>query len=127
VTDYTTKDSGRRQEFSSGARRDTQAGKPRYDLIPPGPLRRIAELYARGAVKYGETDGEMNWVKGMPSSRVMGSLLRHVELYRDGDRTEDHPAAICWNALALMFFEGTEFDDLDQVWVVGPRDPKLTP
>lgn len=31
--DYTTKDSGKREEFSSGMVRDTQDDKPRYDLI----------------------------------------------------------------------------------------------
>src|SRR5690606_24318634 len=81
---FTTKDSGKREEFASGAVRDVQADKPRYDLIPPKGLRRVADLYARGAVKY----EEMNWRKGMPSSRIMASLLRHVEAYRAGDRTE---------------------------------------
>ena len=30
-TVYTTKDSGKRVEFDSGMKRDTQDGKPRYD------------------------------------------------------------------------------------------------
>jgi hypothetical protein len=104
---FVTKDSGERQQFATGAKRDTQTGKPRYDLIPPGPLKRLAELMARGAEKYG--DG--NWTQGMPTSRFMASLLRHAEAYRAGDRDEDHLAAVCFNAFAIMYFEGTEHDD----------------
>ncbi|MFW6246645.1 MAG: HNH endonuclease [bacterium] len=51
---YTTKDSGKRQEYDSGMRRDTLEGKPRYDLIYIPMLTRLAELHARGVAKYGE-------------------------------------------------------------------------
>lgn len=106
---FVTVDSGQREEFESGARRDTQDGKPRYDLIAPAPLKRVAELMARGAVKY----GDHNWMKGMPASRFLASLMRHVEAYRLGDRDEDHLAAAVFNALAIMHFEGTNWDDLN--------------
>jgi hypothetical protein len=98
---FVTKDSGQREEFATGARRDVQTGKPRYGLIPTGPLRRLAELYARGAEKY----GEHNWQKGMPLSRVYESLYRHLIQWRDGDRDEDHLAAVAWNAFTLMAYE----------------------
>lgn len=104
---FVTKDSGKREEFSSGSLRDTQDGKPRYSLIPPEPLKRLADLYVRGADKY----GEYNWTKGQPTSRILDSLMRHVEAYRSGETSEDHLAAIAWNAFAIMHFEGTEFDD----------------
>lgn len=104
---YVTLDGGAKQVFKSGAQRDEQAGKPRYDLIPPASLRRLAELYARGAEKY----DDHNWAKGMPTSRILASLLRHVEAYRIGDETEDHLAAVAWNAFAIMHFEGSEYDD----------------
>lgn len=116
MANYVTKDSGKREEFESGAVRDVQDDKPRYDLIPPKGLRRVADLYARGAVKYDDN----NWRKGMPSSRVMASLLRHVEAYRAGDRTEDHLAAICFNTFALMEFEGSDWDDLTGLWNEDP-------
>ncbi len=109
---FVTKDSGKREEFTSGAVRDTQDNKPRYDLIPPKGLRRVADLYARGANKY----EDHNWRKGMPSSRFMASLLRHIESYRAGERDEDHIAAVIFNALALIEFEGTEWDDLTELW-----------
>lgn len=115
---YLTKDSGNREEFSSGAVRDTQDDKPRYDLIPPKGLKRVAELYARGATKY----ADHNWRKGMPSSRFMASMMRHSEQYRAGDRDEDHLAGVIFNALALIEFEGTEWDDLSTLWTGEEND-----
>lgn len=98
---FITKDSGQREDFSTGARRDTQENKPRFDLVPVAPLKRLADLYARGAAKYGLG----NYQKGIPYSRVMASLLRHAYQYLEGDREEDHLAAVAWNAFAIMYYE----------------------
>ena len=107
---FTTKDSGKRQAFETGMVRDTQDGKPRFDLLPTESLRRLADLYARGAEKYDDD----NWKKGQPYSRAYASLFRHLIQWREGDRSEDHMAAVAWNAFALMFYEETmpELDDL---------------
>lgn len=98
---YITEDSGERRSFKTGAVRDTDINKPRYDLIPPHALWRVAMLYARGAQKYGEN----NWQKGIPSQQMLASAMRHVEAYRRGDETEDHLAAVVWNVLAMMQYE----------------------
>lgn len=95
------KDSGARQEFNTGSIRDTQDGKPRYDLITPLGLKRLAMHYANGARKY----GEWNYTKGQPNSRYLASLLRHAYAYAEGDRSEDHIAAVAWNALAIAHNE----------------------
>lgn len=95
------KDSGKREAFGTGSVRDTQEGKPRYDLITPLGLKRLAIHYANGATKY----GEWNYTKGQPSSRYMASLLRHAYAYCMGYRDEDHLAAIAWNALAIIHNE----------------------
>lgn len=107
---YKTKDSGKRQDFPTGMVRDVQEGKPRYDLIPVGPLRRVADLYARGAEKY----GDHNWTLGQPYSRAYASLFRHLIAWREGDRSEDHLAGVIFNAMALMYYEDNlpEQDDL---------------
>lgn len=107
---FVTKDSGKRQNFASGMVRDTQEGKPRYDLIPTEGLRRLADLYARGAEKYDDD----NWKKGQPFSRAYASLFRHMIQWREGDRSEDHLAAVAWNAMALMYYEEVkpELNDL---------------
>ena len=124
VPRFVTKDSGRREVFETGSRRDTQQDKPRYDLIPPQALKRVAELYQRGADKY----GDHNWAKGQPMSRFLASAMRHAEQWRLGERDEDHAAAVVWNWLAIMCFEGTSFDDSFDWSRVGEREvPRVVP
>lgn len=111
-TRFHTADSGEREEFPTGSVRDTQAGKPRYDLIPTTSLKRLAGLYQRGAEKY----GEFNWQKGQPFSRLYASAFRHLIQWADGERDEDHAAAVAWNMFAIMDFEESgrkELDDLN--------------
>lgn len=109
---YKTKDSGQREQFSSGSRRDTRVGKGRYDLISTVGMKRLADLYERGADKY----EDRNWEKGQPISRLMDSLIRHAFNYLDGEDTEDHLAAIAWNAFAAMHMEDRlpEMQDLER-------------
>lgn len=95
------KDSGVREQFATGSRRDTRKGKGRFDLIPPCVLRRDARHYENGAVKY----GDRNWEKGQPVSRYLDSAMRHINEYRDGDVSEDHLAAARWNIACIMFNE----------------------
>lgn len=99
--EYATHDSGERRSFGTGAVRDVDDGKPRYDLIPPHALWRVAMLYTRGAVKYGEN----NWHKGIPTQQMLASAMRHLEAYRRGEQDEDHLAAVVWNVLAIMQYE----------------------
>lgn len=95
------KDSGTRQEFETGAKRDIQTGKGRYDLLPPLAIRRIAKHYENGARKY----GDRNWEKGMPMSRYLDSAMRHIFNYLEGMREEDHLAAAGWNVIAMLHQE----------------------
>jgi hypothetical protein len=109
--EFEIKDSGQRQSFDTGAVRDTQEGKPRYDLIPHTALRRIAMHYAKGAKKY----NEWNWAMGMEFSRFYASMFRHLQQFAAGDTDEDHLAAICFNALSIMHFQDIEADELDDM------------
>lgn len=95
------KDSGERREFATGSVRDVRSGKGRFDLIPPYSLLRLARHYENGAVKY----GDRNWEKGQPIASYIDSMLRHGQDYLKGDRSEDHLAAVAWNAFAAMFTE----------------------
>lgn len=108
MKDYELHDDGSRETFESGAIREPEDDKLRYDLIPPGPLQRLALNMTKGAQKY----GEHNWNKGMPSSRMLSAAMRHLELARAGDQKEDHWAALVFNIFGIMHFEGTEWDDL---------------
>jgi len=113
------KDSGKRQEFNTGSKRDTREGKGRYDLIPAYALSRLAKHYENGADKY----GDRNWEKGQPLSRYLDSMIRHGFKFLGGSRDEDHLAAVAWNALAFMETEyrinqgilPKELDDIEPV------------
>jgi dATP/dGTP diphosphohydrolase len=101
---FKTKDSGKREEFQTGMVRDTQDDKPRYDLIDGAFLRRWAELMARGAVKYGED----NWRKASTEEelkRFKASAVRHLFQFLEGDRTEDHAAAVAFNLAGACMVE----------------------
>jgi hypothetical protein len=92
------KDSGKREEFKTGAVRDIQVGKGRFDLLPVHAITRLAKHYENGAVKYGES----NWRKGIPLNRYLDSALRHLFRFMDGERDEDHAIAAAWNILCLV-------------------------
>lgn len=100
-TGFVLKDSGNREEFDTGSRRDTRSGKGRYDLMSPFTLARDARLLELGASKY----GERNWEKGQPISRFIDSAMRHLLRYLEGHRDEDHLAAARWNIGAIMHME----------------------
>lgn len=89
--------------------RDVQTGKPRYDLIPLGPLRRLAELYARGAEKYGDSNWQLATSRE-ELDRFKGSAFRHFIQWLDGERDEDHGIAVCWNIFAVLWLEQQGID-----------------
>lgn len=106
---WTTKDSGKREEYDSGMRRDTQEGKPRFDLllVPGVPfeaqfLTRLAALLERGATKY----GERNWQKANSVEeleRFVASGMRHMVQWATGEVDEDHAAAVAFNLMAAEY------------------------
>lgn len=87
--------------FDSGAVRSTDADRERWDLIFPVALRRVAETCHEGSQKY----GDYNCEKGIPVSNLLNHAIRHLFLYLDGDRTEDHLAHATWNVMASMHME----------------------
>lgn len=106
MADYTTKDSGSREQYSTGMQRDTEDGKARFDLLfPLGVpyseqfLTRIAELMTRGAVKY----VPRNWERANTEEeleRFRSSAARHFMQWMSGDTDEDHASAVFFNLLA---------------------------
>jgi hypothetical protein len=131
-----TKDSGRREHFSTGARRDvgedkpvpvinhlpvlvdlyygfsfdrtepldtdkSQVDDPDYGMLPDLALNRTQALFERGAKKYGTN----NWERGIPLQRIYESMIRHLIQGWAGDTSEDHLAAVIWNAMAVMVTE----------------------
>jgi hypothetical protein len=102
MSKYGMKDNGKLQSFGKDrAIRDTTEDKPRPDLISPFAEERQGDWLRMGAAKY----AERNWERGMPFSRCVASLRRHVMRYQQGMRDEDHLAAIMFNAMALIHYE----------------------
>lgn len=93
---FEVKDSGQRQQFPSGMVRDTGA-KTRIDLVYDGPMfLRWAEHLTKGASKY----AERNWMQASTQEemdRFRQSAARHFQQWMDGDRSEDHAAAVMFN------------------------------
>ena len=91
-------DSGERSEINSGAVRDAMAGKGMPSLIPIDALRKVAKRFEDGAHKYGRD----NWKLGIPASRYVDSLYRHLWALMEDDEAEDHGGAVIWNAMCLV-------------------------
>lgn len=97
MSEFTVKDSGARQQFESGMVRDTTDNKVDFGLVLDGPMfHRWAEHLTKGAKKY----AKRNWMKanGMEEyDRFRESALRHFLQWYNGDRDEDHAAAVYFN------------------------------
>lgn len=105
---YQTKDSGKRQDYDSGMRRDIQDGKPDFSLILTDQpyhdqlLTRWAELMERGAVKY----GRRNWQLANSEeelARFKASAYRHFVQWITGETDEDHCVATWFNMQAAEY------------------------
>ncbi len=92
------KDSGVREEFSTGSKRDSRDGKGRFDLLPFYAIQRLARVYENGAKKYGEN----NWRLGQSCSRYLDSAIRHLMKAGSGWKDEDHLAQAMWNIAAII-------------------------
>lgn len=122
--DYDLKDSGKRLDYSTGAKRDVTEGKGAYHLLQVLALRRVAVVLEKGAKKY----DARNWEKGIPMSRFMDSALRHLFQYLEGRRDEDHAGHAAWNILCMiqteeMIARGLLPADLDDLPNYVPPDP----
>jgi hypothetical protein len=110
---------------------DTGAAKgsklARFDLIPPRPLWRVAEVYGIGSRKY----DDRNWEKGYSWGLSLAALERHLNLWKQGEvfATDDgqhHLASVIWHCLTLMEFEETH-PEKDDVHVSPKRTPVRGP
>jgi len=92
------KDSGVRENFETGSKRDSRNGKGRFDLLPFYAIQRLARVYENGAIKYGNN----NWRLGQPCSRYLDSAIRHLFKAGGGWKDEDHFAQAIWNIAAII-------------------------
>lgn len=120
---YETKASGGRASFIGGGVRDTEANKPRFDLLRPVTvpyehqmLTRWAALMARGAEKY----SARNWEQFSDQAaldRAKSSAARHFEQWFNDELDEDHAAAVLFNVTAGEYVRGV----IGGLWT--PLDP----
>lgn len=99
---FVVKDSGERQQFKSGMVRDVTTDKANFLKLLDGPmLQRWAVHLTKGAIKYPDVEiGVANWTLANGKAeyqRAKESALRHMIQYLQGDRTEDHAAAVFFN------------------------------
>jgi hypothetical protein len=74
---------GDREVYEGGGQRDRV--EERFDLIPPTALLAVAKAMGEGGKKY----GDWNW-QGLPMENLLNHAMRHIVLYMEGDRDEDH-------------------------------------
>lgn len=105
----------------------SNAGKPRWTLLPLDALAAVVEVLEMGARKY----APRNWEKGLSWSETADSLLRHLVTWHRGERfdpesRQPHLAHVACNALFLLAHElrGIGTDDRprgDSVFGTGSR------
>jgi len=93
------------QASSTGAMK-LDDGKPRFDLMPVGPLFEVIKVYTLGAEKYGDRNMEL----GMPYCRIIRAGLSHFFKWINGevyDQTDGqhHLASVVWCCMTLMDYE----------------------
>jgi hypothetical protein len=91
-------DTGTRTDFKTGAVRDGMEGKGIPSLIPVFPMHLLSVRLEEGAKKYGRD----NWRKGIPLSRYVDGLMRHLNKWRMGWEDEDHEGAMMFNIVGLI-------------------------
>lgn len=106
------KDSGERTTFSTGAQRDMHGGKGRMDLLPWAAIIEVSKHCEAGAVKY----GLHNVDKGIPTSSLLDSAMRHAAKYLDGQEDEDHLLAAAWNLLWAIEMRCKKPECVDTPW-----------
>ena len=87
----------------NGSGKRFNSGKPRLDLIPPGPMLEVAKVFTIGAEKY----GEFNWLQGMKWTTVLASLERHLNAFKRGEDFDEetglyHMAHLVTNGLFIL-------------------------
>lgn len=88
--------------------RDVADDKPRFDLIWQPGLLRLAELYTRGAKKY----GPRNWQRANSPEeleRFKASAWRHFyDWVNDLNTEEDHASAVVFNLFAAEYVKAKQ-------------------
>jgi len=100
-----TNDFHNKMTFTTGAQRSDDTGKSRIDLISPVFLGRLGHHLGIACTpidKGGKGYGERNWEIGVPVSRYVGGIYRHLRAIQEGETDEDHEAALGFAIMGLV-------------------------
>lgn len=104
------------KESKQEAGKRYDAGKLRWDLIPPDALEELVRVYTKGAEKY----DARNWEKGMSWGRCLRALKSHLNKWEKGQQKDDeypelyNMAMVAWNAFALLAYEMRKIGEDDR-------------
>lgn len=91
-------------EESGGMKDDSD--KPRYDLLPPGPIRQLVEILTFGAKKYADNNWQL-----VDQKRYQAAMMRHYEAWREGESHDQdsgmHHLAHCMCNVMFMLWQET--------------------
>ena len=91
-------------KYSTGAQRDSRAGKGAFHWMPWDAVfcvSRIYELGNKGRSKTGDGN-DRNWENGMALIDFLHSAMNHITAHISGDRTEPHISQAIWNLLNYL-------------------------
>lgn len=78
------------------------------DQIPLISLEKIGKIFLEGEKKYGRN----NWRRGASDEEYKrerwNHAERHLRLYNEGDRSEDHLAKVAWYAITTIWIDYEE-------------------
>ena len=92
---------GKMEENENGAKRESNDGRGRWDLLPYEGLEELTKWYEAGAKKY----GDRNWENGLSVKDCTNRMIRHAIKAGNGWMDEGpfaHYVAVIWNALAAI-------------------------
>jgi hypothetical protein len=86
--------------FKGGAKRAERV--PEYHRIPLALFKRTALRFSLGATRYGEGNYRKSLGDDAFIKQAIDHAIEHLILYANGDRADDHLAAVAWACAVLM-------------------------
>lgn len=119
------------EEDQKNVGRKDDAGKPRYDLIPPKALAGIVDALTDGANRYGDENWRMVLEKPGGPNRYFAAVLRHLFAWKRGElvdaRSGLHPLAHAGASL-MFLMEAPDAADAPIAYdVTEPAKPAESP
>lgn len=103
---------GKMEQTEFGAKRESNQGRGRFDLLPYEAIEALAKWYEEGAKKY----AERNWEQGISVKDCINRMIRHALKAGNGWTDEDHLAAVMWNAAAAITMMQRKPECDDHIW-----------